>query len=224
MEFAKSIIEFISAGHPAKWTTEISFVLSLPASVALFVIPTPLVSALFEHGATSNADVEAISLACSIYSLGLPAFMLQKVLQPLYFSQENTKLPFRFALIAMIINGVLAVGLMGPFGWIAPAIAVTISAWAMVGFLAVGASKFGEIARFSSSSRDRIIRTVFSAIGMGAILWAVDIYTGMYADTTFTRALYGFALVFGGLLVYILFANLFGAIKLSDLRNALKRA
>ena len=203
--------------------SEISFSLSFPASVALFVIPTPLVSALFEHGATDRKDVEAISLACAIYGLGLPAFMLQKVLQPLYFSQENTTLPFRFALIAMIINGVLAVGLMKPFGWIAPAIAVTISGWVMVGLLAFSARDFGGVAHIGDASRNRMIRIGFSAVGMGLVLWGIDVFVGNYAETTLARVLYGFTLVVTGLSIYVIFANVSGAIKLSDLRSCLKR-
>src|SRR6056300_1105356 len=88
--------------------SEISFALSFPAAVALFVIPLPLVSALFEHGATERSDAIAMAQACAIYAIGLPAFILQKVLQPLYFAQEDTKTPFRFALYAMVVNAVLA--------------------------------------------------------------------------------------------------------------------
>ena len=203
---------------------EISFGLSFPSSIALFVIPMPLVSAIFEHGATNNRDIEAISLACAIYGLGLPAFMLQKILQPLYFSQENTILPFRFALIAMIINGVFAIGLMEPFGWMAPAIAVTISAWAMVGLLAFGASKFEDIARIGKASQYRMIRIGFSAIGMGLVLWGVDTFMGTYTETTLARVSYAIILLLIGFFVYILLANLSGAFKLSDLLKVLKRS
>ena len=204
--------------------SEISFALSFPASVALFVIPLPLVSALFEHGATDRNDVEAISLACSIYGLGLPAFVLQKVLQPLYFSQENTKSPFRFALIAMIINGVLAIGLMKPCGWIAPAIAVTVSAWLMVGLLAIGAREFSDVARISKVSQNRMIRIGFAAIGMGIALWSIDSFIGTYTERTLIRVLYGFSLAFAGLAIYSMFTILSGAIKVSDLQRALRRS
>ena len=39
------------------------------------------------------------ALALAAYGLGLPAFVLQKVLQPLYFAREDTRSPFRFALV-----------------------------------------------------------------------------------------------------------------------------
>ena len=92
---------------------EISLALTLPSAVALVVIPLPLVSVLFERGAQTADDTAAIAFATAIYGLGLPAFVLQKVLQPLYFAREDTRTPFRFALWAMVINAVLAIGLFG---------------------------------------------------------------------------------------------------------------
>jgi len=98
-------------------SAEMIWVVALPASVALCLIPLPLVSALFEHGKTTRDDVLAISYATAVYGLGLPAFMIQKLLQPLYFAREDTKTPLRFALVSMILNATLAIGLMQIIGW-----------------------------------------------------------------------------------------------------------
>ncbi|MEM7318302.1 MAG: murein biosynthesis integral membrane protein MurJ, partial [Pseudomonadota bacterium] len=54
---------------------EFSLLLTLPSAVALVVIPLPLVSVLFERGATGPDDSAAIALAVAIYGLGLPAFV-----------------------------------------------------------------------------------------------------------------------------------------------------
>ncbi|MFT6944059.1 MAG: putative peptidoglycan lipid II flippase, partial [Yoonia sp.] len=67
--------------------SEISLALTIPASVALMVIPLPLVSVLFERGAFTSDDTTATALAVAIYGLGLPAFVLQKTLQPLFFAR-----------------------------------------------------------------------------------------------------------------------------------------
>ena len=74
-----------------------SMALTIPATVALFIVPLPLISALFQHGQTTSTDAVAMALATSIYALGLPAFVLQKVYQPIYFARGDTKTPFRFA-------------------------------------------------------------------------------------------------------------------------------
>ncbi|MFT5000033.1 MAG: putative peptidoglycan lipid II flippase, partial [Planctomycetota bacterium] len=92
---------------------EFSLALTLPAAVALIVIPLPLVSVLFQRGAFSASDAAMTAQALAIYGMGLPAFVLHKVLQPLYFAREDTKRPFYYALVAMIINAGLAIGLSG---------------------------------------------------------------------------------------------------------------
>jgi putative peptidoglycan lipid II flippase len=203
--------------------SEISFALSFPAAVALFVIPLPLVSALFEHGATERSDAIAMAQACAIYAIGLPAFILQKVLQPLYFAQEDTKTPFRFALYAMVVNAVLALGLMEALGWIAPAIATTVSSWVMVGLLALGARRFGDMGRLSAQGRARMIRIGIAALAMGGALWLIDMQVALYIDTTLLRILYGPALVITGVIFYVIFARAIGALTLADIKRTMRR-
>ena len=58
---------------------EIALALTIPCAVALMIIPLPLVSVLFERGATGPDDSAAIAVAVAIYGLGLPAFVLQTV-------------------------------------------------------------------------------------------------------------------------------------------------
>ncbi len=70
-------------------------------------------------------DTVATALAVAIYGLGLPAFVLQKVLQPLFFAREDTRRPFYVALVAMAINAGLAIGLAAQIGYIAAAVGTT---------------------------------------------------------------------------------------------------
>ena len=72
---------------------------------------------LFERGAFSPADTAATALAVAIYGAGLPAFVLQKVISPLYYAREDTRSPFRFAVHAMIVNVVVALGLAPVIGF-----------------------------------------------------------------------------------------------------------
>ena len=72
------------------------------------MIPLPLVSVLFERGAFAADDTAATALAVAVYGAGLPAFVMQKVLQPLYFAREDTRSPFYFALAALVVNAAIA--------------------------------------------------------------------------------------------------------------------
>jgi putative peptidoglycan lipid II flippase len=187
------------------------------------VIPLPIVSVLFERGATSANDSAAIALAVAIYGLGLPAFVLQKVLQPLFFAREDTKTPFRYALVAMVVNAALAIGLAPYLGWIAPAIATTTAGWAMVFLLMIGGRRMGEVARFDDRFRKRVIRICIASLAMGGLLWAA-----LWALTPLLNAA-GWRypalviLIMAGIVGYGLIGQAVGAFRLSEFASAFKR-
>ncbi len=155
---------------------ELSLALTIPASVALIVIPGPLVEVLFQRGAFTSDDTAHTALACAVYGLGLPAFVLTKVLQPVYFAREDTRTPFRFALVAMVVNAVLAVGLSYWIGFIAAAVGTTVAGgWAMTGLLWWGGSwRMGEDTRFDRRFWHRFWRIAAASWLMGAVLWVAS--------------------------------------------------
>ncbi len=203
---------------------EFSLLFTLPSAVAFMVVPVPLISVLYERGATGAEDVAAIALAVAIYGAGLPAFILQKVLQPLYFAREDTRSPFRYALVAMVVNAALAFGLKPVFGWIAPAIAASAAGWAMVALLWLGAGRMGDAARFDSRFYSRVLRIGLASLVMGALL-----YLGYGATTwLFTlpswRYLALFGLILSGGVIFFAAGQVFGAFYLSELKSSLRRS
>lgn len=203
--------------------TEFAMFLTIPCAVAFLVVPLPIVSVLFERGQTGADDSAAIAVALSIYAVGLPAFVLQKLLQPLYFARSDTKSPFRFAVWAMVVNGALAFGLAPFIEWLAPAIAATVSAWVMIAQLGWGARKFGDTAKFDARLRKRLWRMVASSIVMGAALWALWILLIPWLGTSGWRYLALAALITSGCLIYFAAARVTGAFSMSDLKQAARR-
>ena len=206
---------------------EMSLALTIPASVALVVVPLPLVSVLFERGAITPDDSAAIAVAVAIYGMGLPAFVMQKVLQPLFFAREDTRRPFRYALVAMIINAFLAVGLavfLGPqLGWIGPAIATTGAGWAMVLLLIFGTRSMGDTARFDARYHKRIWRIIAASLAMGGVLWIANISLSGLLGLDYWRVLALIALILTGLGSFGLFGHILGAFRFSEINGILKR-
>lgn len=202
---------------------EFSLLLAVPSAVAFMTVPVPLVSVLYERGATGPEDVAAIAVAVAIYGAGLPAFMLQKVLQPLYFAREDTRTPFRYALVAMAVNAALAFGLKPVLGWIAPAIAASAAGWVMVALLALGARGMGDEARFDARFRHRAWRILAASAAMGAVLYAVAASAGWLFTLDYWRYLSLLGLVVLGGAVYFATGQAIGAFRLSEFRSALSR-
>ena len=202
---------------------EIALALTIPSAVALMVVPQTLVSVLFERGASNVDDTAAIATAVAIYGLGLPAFVLQKVLQPIYFAREDTRRPFHFAIVAMVVNVVLAVGLSPFVGWLAPAIATTFAGWAMVACLFIGARRFGNTARFDDRFRKRIWRIVAASIAMGLVLVFGEAVLEGLLNTPWWRGLGLLFLVILGAVSYFGLGQLFGAFRLAEFKAAMQR-
>jgi len=211
------------ARHALSRGGEVALALTVPCAVALVAIPLPLVSVLFERGAFSVDDSAATALAVAVYGLGLPAFVLQKILQPIFFAREDTRRPFRYAVVAMVVNAVLAFGLAPVIGWIAAALATTVAAWVMVWQLAYGARGYGDGARFDAQFRRRLWRIVLASVLMGGVLWGAALVLGPFLAMGGWRWLALTLLVGFGVVSYGLFGQGLGAFRVQELRGQLRR-
>jgi len=203
--------------------TEFTLALTLPSAVALMVIPGPLVSVLFERGAFGPEDSAATAMALAIYGLGLPAFVLQKVVQPVFFAREDTRSPFRYALVAMLVNLVLAVGLAPVLGYLAAPVATTVAGWAMFALLLHGARRID-----GGIEPDRRLRT--SALGMLAASGVMGLVVAVVAsglapalETDGLRYLALAGLIVVGAVVYAVAVHGTGAFTAKDMRDMLRR-
>jgi putative peptidoglycan lipid II flippase len=210
--------------HSLSRAAEISMVLTIPAAVALVVMPVPLISVLFERGQFTSDDTAATALALAVYGFGLPAFVLQKVLQPLYFAREDTTTPFRFAVIAMVVNAVVAIGLaLTPMGFLGAAIATTLAAWVMVALLSRGRRGMGDVARFDNRFRSRIWRIIGAATVMGGVVIGAEIILGPFFGPGGQRYIALTLLILIGMASYYAAGRAFGAFSLADMRSAMRR-
>lgn len=209
--------------HAFNRAAEMSLALAIPASVALLVIPVTLIEVLFQRGAFTADDTAATALACAIYGLGLPAFVMQKVLQPLFFAREDTKRPFYYALAALVVNAVVAVGLAPMIGFSAAAIGTTIAGWAMLALLARGARGMGDASKFDDRFRGRVWRIAAASVLMGAALWIGQFLLSPLLEAPALKFL-GLALLVGlGVVVYAVMGMALKAFHASDLRAAFRR-
>jgi len=202
---------------------EFSLALTLPSAVALMVIPTALVSVLFQRGAFDAVDTANTALAVAIYGAGLPSFVLAKVLAPLFFAREDTKTPFRYALISMIINAGLAIGLSPYFGFLAAAIGTTTAGWSMLLLLWFGSRKLGPAAAMDARLRAKVPKIAFASLVMGAALASAAYLLEPWLFDPALRYIALGALVSLGAVVYAAVVILTGALRFADLKAMLRR-
>jgi putative peptidoglycan lipid II flippase len=210
---------------------EFAMLLTLPAAMALFVIPTEIVRVLFERGAFTAEDTPFTAEALRIFALGLPGFVLIKVFSPAFFARQDTKTPMRYAAWSLTANTVGSVALFFLFrhlGWmphLGIAVATTLGGWMNALLLYRGLRSHGHFKADARLTR-ALPRILLSAIVMGLVLAG----TAHGLDPWLNQS-HGLAVRFSALAVlvgvgfvaYFGAAQLTGAATLSQLRSAVKR-
>ena len=202
---------------------ELSLLLTIPCTVALVVIPSALVSVLFERGAFVASDTQATALATAIYGLGLPAFVLQKLYQPVFFAREDTRSPFYFALVALVVNAVVAIGLSRYIGFTAAAYGATCAGWAMLACLWWGAQRFGPAASWDAQLRKRSVRILIASLAMGVVVWVTAGALEPVLRMDGLRLLGLVVILLVAVVSYSLAGRLLGAFSLAELRQMIRR-
>ena len=214
-------------GDGAHWgqnrAIEFSMLLTVPAAVALAIIPYEIIKVLFERGHFHATDTHATALALLIYAVGLPAFVLNKVFSPAFYAREDTKTPLQFAAVSIAVNIVSSITLFQFFGYAGIAAGTSIAAWVNTGQLGLRLWKHGHFVPDAQLMK-RLPLTLLASIGMGAVLfvganllapwfglrfiWSVSVLTGLVA---------------GGILAYAIFCQFTGAARYSDLTRMLRK-
>lgn len=117
------------------WALRWVFLIALPAAVGLALLAPPVLTTLFQYRGFTFYDVEMAGRSLVAYALGLPAFILIKVLASGYFSRQDTKTPVKIGAITMVTNIVFNLLLVVPLAHAGLALATSISAYVNAGLL-----------------------------------------------------------------------------------------
>ena len=203
------------AGMPLKYR----LVLTLPAAVALVLVPSEIISVLFQRGAFDAADTAATAGALAAYGLGLPAFVLIKVLSPAYFAREDTATPMWFAGAGMVVNVAVALALFPLLTHVGIALATSLAGWVNAALLWIMLIRRGDY-RADALVRRRMPRILLSSVLMGGVVWglAILLAPAFAATSLLIRGGALVALVGVGMVAFFALCQLSGAI---DLKRSL---
>ena len=202
---------------------ELALFFTLPATVALIVCGAPIVAALFQHGKFTPGDTAATAQALAAFSIGLPSYILVKVLTPGYYARSDTKTPVRFATISIAVNLVLNLAFIVPLAHMGPPLATALASTINVLLLWRTLVKRGHFIA-DARLRRRAWRLAAAALVMGVVMWfANDLFRPYITGPSLERWGAMLALVTLGTLVYGAATFLFGAFRLADVRRLVKR-
>ena len=179
---------------------QIALFFALPATLALFVISGDLISGLFGYGAFSQTDSQQAAYALMAYAVGLTAFVVNKVFQPVFFASSRGTFVLKISLLSVAINIVGSVTMMPTLGHIGLALATAISSWVAVVIMAVILLREKRLLMASlSQSLPIILASVIMMISLGATKWLMGpLWHGALLAPLIMTVIY----VFVGLVVY----------------------
>ncbi len=149
---------------------DLAMLLTVPAAVALAVCAHEFVAAFFVGGRfTANDGIIAGNIVIGLV-IGLPAYVLVKVLTPGFFARGDTATPVRTALAALIANIGFILLLIEPLGVFGLALAGALAAWFNTALLYVLLHRRGQFS-LSGALVVRILLQGVAAAVMGAFLW-----------------------------------------------------
>ncbi len=124
------------------WAIRLAVLVGLPAALTLGLFALPMIVTLFGYGEFTESDARASAASLAAYALGLPAFLLVKVLVPGFTARQNMRTPVRIGIICLIANMAFNLAIVLPMIWLhAPyphvglALASSASGWLQVALL-----------------------------------------------------------------------------------------
>lgn len=148
---------------------KLGLILGAPACFGLLFLAEPLMITLFHYDAFSVNDAHQASLSLIAYGSGLMAFILVKILAPVFLSRGDTKTPVKVGVVAMLSNVVLNAILAYFYSHVGLAIATSISAVINAALLYYYLNK-QNIYRFPVNLMRVLIKVILASLIMVAFI------------------------------------------------------
>lgn len=117
------------------WGLRLVLLIGIPSAVGLMVFSGPLISSCFAYGKFSSADVWQTQKSLISLGLGVPAFMMVKVLASGFYARQNIKTPVKVGAFAMLVNSVLCAIFIWPLAHAGLTLASALAGYVNVSML-----------------------------------------------------------------------------------------
>jgi putative peptidoglycan lipid II flippase len=153
-----------------------TLLLTLPATVGLILLRTPIITLLYQRGEFTSNSTSLVAWALLWYALGLVSHSMVEILSRAFYALHDTKTPVIVGSLAMTLNVLLSITLSSLFerlGWmphgglaLANTVATSIE---MIGLLLLMRKRLQGL--FTREDISGILKGIAASTVMGAALW-----------------------------------------------------
>ena len=216
-----------AAGYNASldWGMRMSLLVGVPAALGLALLAEPLTATIYNYGKFTAHDTRMSAISLTVMSVGIPGFMLSKVLAPAFYARQDTRTPMRAAIWTVVVNVALTVaitwplwrnGVAGAHGGIAAAagIAGLFNAWLLWRYL-----RRAGLHQPAPGWGRYLLRMLVACAAMAAVVLGLRAWIGEWtALPAHLRVLWLLATVAAGAVAYAV-AQLALGLRLRELRH-----
>ena len=180
------------------WGLRLTFLLTLPAALALALLAVPLLATLFNYGAFQADDVLKSSDALVAYSVGLTGLILVKVLAPGFYARQDVRTPVKIALVTLVATQAMNAAFIVPLQHAGLALSIGLASCLNAALLWRGLRRRGDFVPQPGWSAFGL-KLVAALAVMGAALWfGMGQQANWIGAPPLARVLHLSALVTGG--------------------------
>lgn len=117
-----------ATNHFIAWAMRVALIIALPAAIGLVIMAEELLASIYLYGSFSDKDIISSAAALRAYALGLPGFILIKVLASIFFAQQDTKTPLKATFVGVVVGITASLSLIWFLQHVGLALATSISA------------------------------------------------------------------------------------------------
>ncbi len=206
----------------------LSMAFTLPAAVALLIMPFFIIDATVTRGAFTSADAQRTAEVLRHFAWGVPAFVLAKVFTPPFFARQKSKRPMQFSLVSVGITVVMGSALwfwLPTVGWdgtIGLAMATSFGAWVNVFLLAGTLAREGAYT-MGASVWKRMVRLIIASAVMGVFAGVCAWQYPLLSELLVVKEVAVLVVIALGVVLYGVAAFALRAVTVAEIKGALRR-
>jgi len=94
------------------WGLRLLLLIGIPSAIGLMIFSMPMIAACFGYGAFKLTDLLQTQCSTITLALGVPAFMMVKVLASGFYAKQDIKTPVKVGVWVMVVNSLLCLVLI----------------------------------------------------------------------------------------------------------------
>jgi putative peptidoglycan lipid II flippase len=201
----------------------LSLLVTLPAASGLIFLAEPIIGLIYQYGRFTAADTAQTAAALSLYALGLAPFAGVKIMAPVFYALNNTRVPVMGSFLAVAANLLFINLTLAPLQH--RAIALATSGSMLVNCLFLGVVLYRRLDGFGVAGLLKSLAKVMAAsLVMGLVVHqAHGALAGWLGAGVLSRVLSVLGAVLLGMGLYAALALLLGIPEFKELTRQLRQ-